>query len=229
MKFEEFKKQLNNEITSAQPEVYCKVKATPVVKQKPDRSLALTLTWVKAKKFVVPVAYAICAIFIFILSFSTITADNVGVSDLTYMNVFIDDDYEKSVDFDIAINSNNEICKINLDNSENIDESKKSYITSTVIGMPVDDAIKNICDSITLVNATIKIGTLNDSSAVAKTVLNSVCDVLASVYTNNSVSLNVLTSGLTKDLIVSKAKSVIKTATKLMSTDELIAIVFNKA
>ena len=229
MKFEDFAKQLNNEITSVQPEVYKKVKATPIVKQKPDRSLALTLTWVKAKKFVIPVVYAICALFIFILNFSIIAADNVGVSDLTYMNVFIDDDYAKSVDFDIAINSDNKICKINLDNSENIDESKKSYIISTVIGMPVDDAIKNICDSMTFVNATIKVGTLNDSSAVAKTVLNSVCEVLASIYSDNSVSVSVLTSGLTKDLIVSKAKAVIKTATKLMSTDELIAIVFNKA
>ena len=147
MKFDEFARKLNNEIESVQPNVLDKIKSTPVTAENLGCGPLATLVWVKAKKFVIPVIYAICAVFVFLLCFSTISADNVGVSDFTYLNISIGDSQEKSADFDFALDKNGRILKVTLGNSSNVDSDKIEQTVLSTIGMTITDAIVSFCNA----------------------------------------------------------------------------------
>lgn len=224
MKFDEFARKLNNEIESVQPNVLDKIKSTPITAENLGRGPLATLVWVKAKKFVIPVIYAICAVFVFLLCFSTISADNVGVSDFTYLNIAIEDSQEKSADFDFALDKNGRILNVTLGNSSNVDSDKIEQTVLSTIGMTITDAIERFGSQFTIQTASINVGVLNDSASIAKSVEKAISHTIKTVY--SAATVNSLTSGLTKDIIVSKTKSLLKSATKFMTTDELVKILF---
>ncbi len=224
MKFDEFARKLNNEIESVQPNVLDKIKSTPITAENLGRGPLATLVWVKAKKFVIPVIYAICAVFVFLLCFSTISADNVGVSDFTYLNIAIEDSQEKSADFDFALDKNGRILNVTLGNSSNVDSDKIEQTVLSTIGMTITDAIERFGSQFTIQTASINVGVLNDSASIAKSVEKAISHTIKTVY--SAATVNSLTSGLTKDIIVSKKKSLLKSATKFMTTDELVKILF---
>ena len=224
MKFDEFARKLNNEIESVQPNVLDKIKSTPITAENLGRGPLATLVWVKAKKFVIPVIYAICAVFVFLLCFSTISADNVGASDFTYLNIAIEDSQEKSADFDFALDKNGRILNVTLGNSSNVDSDKIEQTVLSTIGMTITDAIERFGSQFTIQTASINVGVLNDSASIAKSVEKAISHTIKTVY--SAATVNSLTSGLTKDIIVSKTKSLLKSATKFMTTDELVKILF---
>ncbi len=224
MKFDEFARKLNNEIESVQPNVLDKIKSTPITAENLGRGPLATLVWVKAKKFVIPVIYAICAVFVFLLCFSTISADNVGVSDFTYLNIAIEDSQEKSADFDFALDKNGRILNVTLGNSSNVDSDKIEQTVLSTIGMTITDAIERFGSQFKIQTASINVGVLNDSASIAKSVEKAISHTIKTVY--SAATVNSLTSGLTKDIIVSKTKSLLKSATKFMTTDELVKILF---
>lgn len=224
MKFDEFARKLNNEIESVQPNVLDKIKSTPITAENLGRGPLATLVWIKAKKFVIPVIYAICAVFVFLLCFSTISADNVGVSDFTYLNIAIEDSQEKSADFDFALDKNGRILNVTLGNSSNVDSDKIEQTVLSTIGMTITDAIERFGSQFTIQTASINVGVLNDSASIAKSVEKAISHTIKTVY--SAATVNSLTSGLTKDIIVSKTKSLLKSATKFMTTDELVKILF---
>ncbi len=224
MKFDEFARKLNNEIESVQPNVLDKIKSTPITAENLGRGPLATLVWVKAKKFVIPVIYAICAVFVFLLCFSTISADNVGVSDFTYLNIAIEDSQEKSADFDFTLDKNGRILNVTLGNSSNVDSDKIEQTVLSTIGMTITDAIERFGSQFKIQTASINVGVLNDSASIAKSVEKAISHTIKTVY--SAATVNSLTSGLTKDIIVSKTKSLLKSATKFMTTDELVKILF---
>lgn len=224
MKFDEFARKLNNEIESVQPNVLDKIKSSPITAENLGRGSVTALVWLKAKKFIMPVIYAICAVFVFLLCFSTISADNVGVSDFTYLNIAIEDSQEKSADFDFALDKNGRILNVTLGNSSNVDSDKIEQTALSTIGMTITDAIERFGSQFTIQTASINVGVLNDSASIAKSVEKAISHTIKTVY--SAATVNSLTSGLTKDIIVSKTKSLLKSATKFMTTDELVKILF---
>lgn len=224
MKFDEFARKLNNEIESVQPNVLDKIKSSPITAENLGRGSVTALVWIKAKKFIMPVIYAICAVFVFIMCFSTISSDNVGASVFSYLNITIQDANEKSADVDFLLDKNGKIKKVVLGTTHNVDAAKIERAAISSVGLSVDEAISRFGNEFSIETASINVGVLNDSSSVAKSIGKEISEAIRGAF--SAANVTSLTSGLTKDIIVTKTKAILKSATALMKTDELIKILF---